>query len=143
MQIHLWPRPSGVLLALLTLTIPGNRALAESAVFRCVVNDVVTFYDRPCGDDAKTYEPDDARFSTVTAAPASKPAASPRAAKPKRIKSGSIAADQMKHADTCARIDRSLRDIRSKMRAGYDAKQGERLNERQRKLNQQRRDERC
>jgi hypothetical protein len=143
MQMHSRQRLSGVLLALLALTIPGNRAVAESTVFRCVVNDVVTFSDRPCGDDAKTYEPDDARFSAVTAPPTSKPAASLRAAKPKRIKSGSIAADQMKHAESCARIDRSLRDIRSKMRAGYDAKQGERLNERQRKLNQQRRDERC
>jgi hypothetical protein len=118
-------------------------AVAEPTVFRCVVNDVVTFSDRPCGADAQTYEADTARFSTITPTPSSKGHGT-HSKKSKRKSHGeSIAAAQAKHRETCSRIDRSLREIRSKMRAGYDVKQGERLNERQRKLSQQQREERC
>jgi hypothetical protein len=120
-------------------------AAGESQVFRCTLDGVTAFSDRPCGTDAEAYEPDDAFISTFEAPTVSvtaKRAKRRRVSEPKR-KDESIAMAQAKHAQTCARIERSLRDIRSKMRAGYDAKQGERLNERHRKLTAQRREQRC
>jgi hypothetical protein len=50
---------------------------------------------------------------------------------------------QAKHAAECRRIRESLGAVRDKMRAGYNAKQGERLKERERKLNESRRAKRC
>lgn len=43
----------------------------------------------------------------------------------------------------CAKLDQSLRDVRSKMRAGYGVKEGERLKARQRQLAGQRRMQKC
>jgi hypothetical protein len=50
---------------------------------------------------------------------------------------------QAKHAAECRRIHESLSAVRDKMRAGYNAKQGERLKERERKLNESRREKHC
>jgi hypothetical protein len=52
-------------------------------------------------------------------------------------------ADPAKHRLACARLEQALRDVRNKMRAGYGAKQGERLKMRQRQLDQRRRLEKC
>jgi hypothetical protein len=62
---------------------------------------------------------------------------------PKGRKGGSVAADQARHKAECERVTQSLRDIRSKMRAGYNAREGERLRERQDKLEQKRRAAGC
>lgn len=132
-----------IVLGLLSNDVPI--AAAQSQVFRCTLDGVVAFSDRPCGTDAQVYEADDAHISTFEAPPVtatSKSSPKRRAPEPKR-NDVSIAMAQAKHAETCARIERSLRDIRAKMRAGYNAKQGERLNERHRKLTAQRREQRC
>ena len=50
---------------------------------------------------------------------------------------------QEKRAENCARYARSLKEIRSKMRAGYSAKEGERLRLRQEKLRDSQRSSRC
>jgi len=124
-------------------------AWADATVFRCEVSGVLTFSDRPCGPDAQVHEPDNTRVSTFVAPPLADPPTklsrvSAKAARRDDAKqTESIAALQAKHKERCVRIERSLRDIRSKMRAGYDAKQGERMKDRQRKLNQERRDEKC
>jgi hypothetical protein len=132
-----------LLLVLACMDVPY--ATGQSQVFRCTMDGVTTFSDRPCGTDAEAYEPDDALMSTFEAPPAPVAPKSPpkRPAREPRRNDASIAIAQAKHAETCARIERSLRDIRSKMRAGYDAKQGERLNERHRKLSAQKREQRC
>jgi hypothetical protein len=101
------------------------------------------YSDRPCGSNASEYEASEARISILEVAPPSTTkAARP---KPKRVIAGavSIAAAQSKHAENCAKLDRSMRDIRSKMRAGYDVKEGERLKDRQRKLSAEQRALRC
>ena len=120
-------------------------AIAASPIYRCEVSGVTTFSDRPCSAESSVYVPDDQRVSTVKVegvpSPAlTRPTARSQAHAPGK---GSIATDQLKHKEDCARIDRSLGDIRSKMRAGYDAKQGERLRERQRKLTLDRREKKC
>lgn len=51
--------------------------------------------------------------------------------------------DPAKHKAACARLEQGLRDVRSKMRTGYGAKEGERLKQRQRQLNNRRRLEKC
>ena len=134
---------SALLVVLLGMNVP--HANGQSQVFRCTMDGVTTFSDRPCGADAEAYESDDALISTFEAPPvaATSRGAQQRRAPERKRKDESIAMAQAKHAERCARIERSLRDIRAKMRAGYNAKQGERLNERHRKLTAQRRDQRC
>ena len=134
---------SALLMVVVGMDIP--HASGESQVFRCTMDGVTTFSDRPCGTDAEAYEADHALMSTFEPppVPATSKRAKPRGAPEPKRKGESIAMAQAKHAETCARIEQSLRDIRSKMRSGYDAKQGERLNERHRKLSAQRRARRC
>ena len=114
-------------------------------IYRCERDGVTTFSDRPCGADARTYEPDLSRVSEYKAAPAIFTAhAQSKPIREKRLTSEpSIAEAQAKHAAACRRIQESLGVVRDKMRAGYTAKQGERLKERERKLNESRREKRC
>jgi len=53
------------------------------------------------------------------------------------------AAEPDGHRIRCARMDEVLRDLRSQMRSGYDAAEGERLRARERQINRQRRAEKC
>jgi hypothetical protein len=53
------------------------------------------------------------------------------------------AADPAVQQSKCAKLEQRLRDVRSKMRGGYGAKEGERLKARQRQLNGQRRTQKC
>ena len=127
-----------------SLAIASAFANAASAptIYRCIENEVVTYSDRPCGSSASEYHASE-RISILDVAP---PAATkPARVKPKpaRVNTASIAAAQAKHAENCAKLERSLRDIRSKMRAGYDAKEGERLRDRQRELTARQHDLRC
>ena len=133
----------GSQLALCSFLMCPLAQAAGMTIYRCIENDVVTYSDRPCGSTIDTYEANETRINILEVTPPS--ATKPARASPKRKKSGggSIAAAQAKHTENCARIDRSLRDIRSKMRSGYDVKEGERLKDRQRKLSAQQRELRC
>lgn len=114
-------------------------------IFRCEQGGVLTFADHPCGSHPQAYEPDASRVSTYegTAVRASaRPVARPRPDKRSAAK-GSIAADQAKHVATCAKLAGSLRDVREKMRTGYKAKDGVRLESRQAKLTGKSRAQRC
>jgi hypothetical protein len=128
---------------MVSLQVAG--ASAASPIFRCEVSGVTTFSDRPCSAESTEYVPDDQRVSTVTVEHAAAPTQTRPARRAERSapSKSSIAADQLKHKEECARIDRSLGEIRSKMRAGYDGKEGERLRERQRKLTLDRRGKKC
>ena len=120
-------------------------ALAASPIYRCELSGVTTFSDRPCATDASEYVPDDQRVSTVKVegTPGPMQARPATRSKGRAPGSDSIAADQLKLKEVCARIDRSLGEIRSKMRAGYEVKEGERLKQRQRKLVLDRREKKC
>jgi hypothetical protein len=112
-------------------------------IYRCEQNGILTFSDRPCGADAQTYEPDVSRVSEYKPEPTTFVANAPAREKQRSRSVPSTAEVQAKHAAECRRIHDSLGAIRDKMRAGYNAKQGERLKERERKLNESRREKRC
>ena len=113
-----------------------------SAVYRCVLNEVVTFSDRPCDAAAKHYTPESEWVSMVDVTKSSATPGRVPARKPERAQASSVAAAQAKHKQECTRLE-ALREVRSKLRAGYDVKQGERLKERNRKLNADLRSKRC
>lgn len=116
-------------------------------VYKCIAQGLTTFSDTPCSSTAQVYEADTSRISTYTpvehAATAASASVARKSAAPKARANGSIAADQARHAVECERLNNSLHDIRSKMRAGYNAREGERLRERQTKIEQKRRGAAC
>lgn len=121
----------------------ASAAYADDPIFRCKVDGVTTFSDRPCGNESTSYSPATERVSTYEAPPVSKDAVRAVKKPKKRVARSSIAEDQRKHAEECRRIEASLREIRSKQRAGYSAKEGERLKARVQILNERRKAKRC
>jgi hypothetical protein len=128
---------------MLPLISTAQLALAVVAVYRCTVQDVTVFSDRPCEPAAARYEPDTSRVSTYSPPPPGGP--SPQAAPPPRTRRGrpAAAAEQARHAAECEQIRKGLRDVAARMRAGYSAGEGERLRERKAKLEGQRRAKKC
>src|SRR5690606_29449929 len=118
---------------------------AQPAIYRCAGGDGVVYTDRPCGAGADPHEIDDSRVTVYTPAPAAgRSLAAPPAKQSKARRAGAgRTADPARHRAKCARLDQGLRDVRTKMRSGYGAQQGERLKARQRQLKQQRRAQKC
>ncbi len=119
-------------------------ALAVVVVYRCTVEGVTVFSDRPCEPDAVAYEPDTSRVSTYSPpppSPSTQPAPQPRTGR--KRERASAGADQARHAAVCERLRSGLKDIAARLRAGYNAKQGERLRERKARLEAQRRAQKC
>lgn len=133
------------LATVLLISSPPADAMPARAIYRCKAADVVTFSDRPCAAGAQEYKADSSRISTYAAPPAAQTAAAKPKQKqrPKKAAPGPARASQAKHEADCDRLRGALRDIREKMRRGYGAKEGERLKERQAKLEQRRRVQRC
>jgi hypothetical protein len=125
--------------------VPAAERVAPS-IYTCKVDGVVTFSDRPCGDAAQLHAIGESAINTYSA-----PAATPAAKSPGKSKvvpkldPRSARADraEAKRVENCARYARSLKEIRSKMRAGYSAKEGERLRARQDKLRDSQRSASC
>jgi hypothetical protein len=155
-------RAALLVIAVFMANVSVKASAAEAAepkprtLFRCTLGGVTTFADRPCGDtteeraqaQAVALRPDiidrrdaspPARWDTSKALPSPAPSATSVQEVTDRL----LAASRQRHAQTCRRIEAALRDIRSKMRAGYTMQQGERLRARQRTLNSQRRAEQC
>ena len=119
-------------------------ALTLAVIYRCTVAGVTTFSDKPCATESVPYEPDTSRVSTYDPPPASRtaaPAPPPRSAPARRR--GSSDRDQVRHSAECERLRNALRDLAARMRAGYNARQGEQLRERKVKLQRQRRAQKC
>jgi hypothetical protein len=124
--------------------VAAQFVIAAAAVYRCTVHDVTVFSDRPCEPDAATYEADTSRVSTYSPPPpssATQPVPQPRT---RRSRAPAAAgADQARHAADCERLGNALKDVAARMRAGYNARQGERLRERKARLEGQRRAKKC
>lgn len=134
-------RPAAIVLVL-SLSAP-SLAVADSSIYRCVMNGVATYSDRHCGADSTAYTPDTDRVSTYAAPPLPKaPARTTSKPRPRAARS-SIADEQRKHAEECRRIEEGLREVRSRQRAGYSAKEGERLKARLAKLSARRKSQKC
>lgn len=116
-----------------------------AAIYRCESDRVgVVYSDRPCATDAAVHESSGARVTVYEAPPISERASDPRpkaASMAKAARKGAAAA--AKQAASCAKLDQSLREVRTKLRTGYGVKEGERLKERQRQLAERRRAEKC
>ncbi|HEY0940683.1 MAG TPA: hypothetical protein VGE08_11345 [Steroidobacter sp.] len=130
----------------ISLLMRADVSGAQTAVYRCAGEQGVVYSDVPCDEAASVHEIDDSRITVytpleITSGPA--PAAVPaKQTKGRRIKPGP-AAGRDAHRIMCAKLDQRLRDVRTKMRAGYGVEEGERLKARHRQLNEQRRAERC
>lgn len=124
-----------------------SAANAQPAIYRCVGAAGTVYSDRPCGADGDQHQIDASRVTVYTPAPTPQRGSQAATAKQpatKRAKSGSGgAADPAKHRIKCAKLDQALREVRTKMRTGYGAKEGERLKARQQRLGEQRRTEKC
>jgi len=140
-------------MALFHMTMPVVDA-AESPparvarqVYRCEVAGVATFSDRPCDAEMRPYDLDLSRISILdTPAPSKSGKAAPsRSTVPRRAAPSrqSEAAATAAQAEACRRLQQSLRKIASRMRAGYTAKAGERLQAQRRELQEKRRARRC
>lgn len=130
-------------IALLAATMAMNAAADSRAIYRCEVNGVPSFSDRPCAPSADRIELDPADMNTYEAPPVanrSTPAPSKRNV-PKQA--GDPAGDLRKKKAACERIAQGLKDVRAKMRSGYKASEGQRLEDRQDRLKSQLRSARC
>lgn len=125
------------------LALLGAVAGAET-IYRCEGPEGRVFSDRPCAPDAAVHAADASHVTFYDAPPISKRASQPRSKAPAAAKSArkSLAA-AARHRQACARLDESLRELRSRLRAGYGVKEGERLKARQRQLAERRRREKC
>lgn len=124
---------------------PPPAAPSVRLIYRCEHGGVMTFSDQPCGAQAQTYEADTSRVSIYEGRPAARTESRPQPKKraPSASRRGSIADDQAKHKADCAKLADASREVRDKMRSGYNAKEGERLKARQAKLAERARRERC
>jgi Domain of unknown function (DUF4124) len=115
---------------------------AARAIYKCEIEGVTTFSDRPCGDGVEPHQVGPTATNTyeapaVAASSRPKPKTHARKRAPREDRS------EAKRAESCARHARSLKEIRSRMRAGYSAKEGERLRRRQDQLRESQRVQRC
>lgn len=133
---------SCVLTMLTAAGASGADADRSRAIYRCEEAGVATFSDRPCGATIQTYA-DPGRLSVLesvvpTARPDA-PVAKPRP--PSADPSGPT--DRDSKARNCEKLRQSLREVAARMRAGYTAKEGERLRTRKQTLEGKRRAQQC
>lgn len=133
-----------VVLAIAPLLLAGTTD-AQPSIYRCDGESGVVYTDRPCEAGANPHQVDDSRITVYTPAPAAERASTPTLAKQSKAKRAkpARAADPAVRQTKCAKLEQGLRDVRTKMRSGYGAKEGERLKARQRQLNEQRRTQKC
>lgn len=127
---------------LFLLSLCDGEVSAQSQIYRCTVDGAIVFTDRPCGNDAEPYAASDALVSSFEP-PVVYERPAPVSKRVAPTTSRYSTSDRTRQAEACAKLERALSEIRAKQRAGYTAKQGERLRERQQKLATQRRDLRC
>ncbi|MFC4310607.1 hypothetical protein ACFPN2_16060 [Steroidobacter flavus] len=118
---------------------------AQTAIYRCADESGPVYSDQPCSTSAEPHEVDDSRVTVYTPVPAAKGASTTAATKPAKARRAKAVRlpDPARHEAACARLEQALRDVRTKMRTGYGAKEGERLKVRRRQLDERRRIEKC
>ena len=123
---------------------PIDLVAAAETIYRCESAGGLVFSDRPCAADAEVHASNGDRVTVYDAPPISKRASEPRSkpAKVARSARTSAAADSKRQA-ACAKLEQSLREVRTKLRTGYGVKEGERLKARQRQLAERRRTQKC
>src|SRR5262245_36882327 len=125
---------SSVAMALTVLVlmtrVPADADSSKAAgrpIYRCQIDGVTTFSDRACGETIEVYklEMDNAvqpLRKTETAARAATPKAAPqtRRAQPQNTKPEKVSS--ARSAGACARLNETVENLKSRLRAGYSAK---------------------
>lgn len=109
---------------------------AQSTIYRCEIDGVPTFSDHQCapGSQAVQATPINTAEAVALKTPRATPKLEPPRAEPVK---------NTKHAEICAKLALSLKETRSRMRAGYSAKEGEKLRARQDNLRNRQKIARC
>ena len=135
-----------IALSLATLALQLQTTYAAStgapAVYRCEIEGVPTFSDRPCAADAVAHRIEGDAVSTYEPPAVGVTRPSPKPTKRKGHKDGSEV-DLAKQRQTCDRLKQRLDDVRAHYRSGYSAAEGERLKARETRLKEQLRSARC
>jgi flagellar motility protein MotE (MotC chaperone) len=131
----------------ISLLLQAAALEAQTAVYRCAGTNGVVYSDLPCDAATDPVQVDDSRITLytpteVTAGSSTQRTSATAARQPKKKRTKAAAESQTPRTD-CARLDERLREVRAKLRAGYDVREGERLKARQRQLNEQRRAQKC
>lgn len=114
---------------------------AQTTIYRCSVDGVLTFSDHQCGPES---EPVKTRPLNVIGPTAVTAPAKPQSERSERRKEPAAKSpSQDKRAEACAKLALSLKELRSKMRAGYGVQEGERLRARQESLRERQKIARC
>jgi hypothetical protein len=106
-------------------------AAKTAAIYKCEIDGVPTFSDRPCGGAANLAQLDLGKINIHEAQARPEPTVE-RPPAPKRKPAARI--DATKRAETCARLAQSLKEVHAKLRSGYSAKERGRLKDREAKL---------
>ena len=128
------------------LGFDGSARAESPLIYRCERQGQPVFSDRPCDGTAQMIALDQARTNVYQHRKYDERVFMPASSKHARTKATQRAApveNEDKHRAACARIDQSIDSVRSKQRAGYHAKEGVRLDERLRRLEDERRVKRC
>jgi hypothetical protein len=126
----------------------ANDPIGAQRIFRCEVDGRMVFSDLPCTTvpsievvlrPTNSYHAD-----TPAVSPGTRKIVAPdQSTRQSDRQADAIAAEQQRAKLNCQRMADQLIHIENTMRSGYSGKQGERLRERQRQLEQRRRTERC
>jgi hypothetical protein len=117
------------------------------AIYRCRIAGVNTFSDHPCGESVEEYDAGIGRLSILDSPPAAARTAERVAKKASTVHNTPVhnasvkppRDEQAVKANACQRSQQVLHKIHNQMRTGYSAKRGERLRDRKRDLEEQRR----
>jgi hypothetical protein len=122
---------------------------AAETIYRCESESGLVYSDRPCAADAEVHISNGGGVTVYDAPPISKRASEPPSKATTTAKSAAVkaarksAAADAKRQATCAKLEQSIRNVRTKLRTGYGVKEGERLKSRQHQLAERRRTEKC
>lgn len=122
--------------ALTCLAVPAG----ASTVYRCERDGVPTFSDHPCDANAVPHVSSQQINTYTPPALVSSKSPARRAARATRSANGKA---EERRLQECAHLQAGLQEIRSHMRRGYGVSEGERLRERQAKLQSRRREQHC
>ena len=128
------------------LGFDGSARADSPLVYRCELQGQRVFSDRPCDGAVQVIALDQARTNIYQHRKYDErlfSLASSKRAGTKTAKRAAPIEDEDKRRAVCTRIDQSIDGVRSKQRAGYRAKEGVRLDERLRRLEEERRVKRC
>lgn len=131
--------------AVLAALLAQLAAAADSssrAMYRCDTPEGIVFADRPCDAAAQPYRPELTGTSVIETVQPARTAAA-RSSTPVVRPRPAADAEARSKSDTCDRLQENLRKVNASLRAGYGARQGERLKERRRELERKRRAAHC